>query len=405
MLGLLGSAVAVEITEGLLLNASPAVAERLLAYRDAGIQVAIDDFGTGYSALSYLSRLPIDTIKIDRSFIQAIEQPIPFEGQDLRVSASIGIALFPQDARDTQTLMKQADTALYHAKESGRGRYSYFTGIMSAKAEQRMRVEHDLRFALANNDFFLAYQPKVTLPDGRITGMEALVRWRRCDTGEVVPPAEFIPIAEETGLITQLDEWVMREACRQNVAWQAAGLPAIPVSVNVSLARFDPDRLLAHVEEVLGSTGMAPQWLEIEFTEGEMFHNLERAQTLIAQLKALGVQVAIDDFGTGYSGLSYLMRYRFDVLKIDRSFVQGLPDDPRNTAIVQAIVAMARALDYRVVAEGVETFAQADSLRGYGCNEMQGFLYGRPVPAAEFAACLRRGVIDVVDYEALPRRA
>jgi diguanylate cyclase (GGDEF)-like protein/PAS domain S-box-containing protein len=348
---------------------------------------------------------PRDAARVAEKLIQAIEQPIPFEGQDLRVSASIGIALFPQDARDTQTLMKQADTALYHAKEAGRGRYSYFTGIMSAKAEQRMRVEHDLRFALANQDFFLAYQPKVTLSEGRITGMEALVRWRRCDTGEVVPPTEFIPIAEETGLITALDEWVMREACRQNRAWQEAGMPAVPVSVNVSLARFDPDRLLAHVEEVLASTGLAPQWLEIEFTESEMFKHMERAQALIAQLKALGVQVAIDDFGTGYSGLSYLMRYRFDVLKIDRSFVQGLPDDPRNTAIVQAIVAMARALDYRVVAEGVETFAQADSLRDYGCTEVQGFLYGRPVPAAEFVTLLRRGAIDVVDYRSIPRSA
>lgn len=348
---------------------------------------------------------PRDAARVAEKLIQAIEQPIPFEGQDLRVSASIGIALFPQDARDTQTLMKQADTALYHAKEAGRGRYSYFTGIMSAKAEQRMRVEHDLRFALANQDFFLAYQPKVTLPEGRITGMEGLVRWRRCDTGEVVPPMDFIPVAEETGLITAIDEWVMREACRQNRAWQDAGMPAIPVSVNVSLARFDPDRLLAHVEDVLASTGLAPEWLEIEFTESEMFKHLERAQTLIAQLKTLGVQVAIDDFGTGYSGLSYLMRYRFDVLKIDRSFVQGLPDDPRNTAIVQAIVAMARALDYRVVAEGVETFAQADSLRGYGCTEVQGFLYGRPVPAAEFGSLLRRGAIDVTDYRSLPRSA
>ncbi|NUS37417.1 MAG: EAL domain-containing protein [Lysobacter sp.] len=348
---------------------------------------------------------PRDAARVAEKLIQTIEQPIPFEGQDLRVSASIGIALFPQDARDIQTLMKQADTALYHAKESGRGRYSYFTGIMSAKAEQRMRIEHDLRFALANNDFFLAYQPKVTLPDGRISGMEALVRWRRCDTGEVVPPGDFIPVAEEIGLISAIDEWVMREACRQNKAWQAAGMPVIPVSVNVSLARFDPDRLLAHVEEVLASTGLEAQWLEIEFTESEMFKHMERAQALIAQLKALGVQVAIDDFGTGYSGLTYLMRYRFDVLKIDRSFVQGLPDDPRNTAIVQAIVAMARALDYRVVAEGVETFAQADSLRGYGCNEMQGFLYGRPVPAGEFGALLRRGAIDVTDYTVLPRRA
>jgi len=182
-------------------------------------------------------------------------------------------------------------------------------------------------------------------------------------------------------------------------------MPTLPVSVNVSLARFDPDRLLAHVEEALASTGLEPRWLEVEFTESEMFKHMERAQLLIAQLKALGVQVAIDDFGTGYSGLSYLMRYRFDVLKIDRSFVQGLPDDPRNTAIVQAIVAMARALDYRVVAEGVETYAQAASLRGYGCHEMQGFLYGRPMPAAEFGPLLRRGSVDTTDYDAMPRRA
>jgi diguanylate cyclase (GGDEF)-like protein len=349
---------------------------------------------------------PRDAARVAEKLIQSIEQPIEFEGQQLRVSASIGIALFPQDARDTQTLMKQADTALYHAKEAGRGRYSYFTGIMSARAEQRMRVEHDLRFALANEDLFLAFQPKVTLPDGRITGMEALVRWRRCDTGEVVPPNEFIPLAEEIGLITAIDEWVMREACRQNRAWQDAGLPAIPVSVNVSLARFDPERLLASVAAVIEQTGIAPHWLEIEFTESQMFGQLERAQALISQLKGLGVQVAIDDFGTGYSGLSYLMRYRFDVLKIDRSFVQGLPDDPRNKAIVQAIVAMARALDYRVVAEGVETSAQADALSAYGCSEMQGFLYGRPLPASEFAGVLRRGsIIAGLDYEAFPRRA
>lgn len=349
---------------------------------------------------------PRDAARVAEKLIQSIEQPIEFEGQQLRVSASIGIALFPQDGRDTQTLMKQADTALYHAKEAGRGRYSYFTGIMSEKAEQRMRMEHDLRFALANDDLFLAFQPKVTLPDGRITGIEALVRWRRCDTGEVVAPGDFIPLAEEIGLITAIDEWVMRAACRQNRAWQDAGLPAIPVSVNVSLARFDPERLLASVAAVLEETGLAPQWLEIEFTESQMFAQLERAQALIAQLKALGVQVAIDDFGTGYSGLSYLMRYRFDVLKIDRSFVQGLPHDPRNSAIVQAILAMARALDYRVVAEGVETSAQADALSAYGCREMQGFLYGEPVPAGEFAGLLRRGaIVSGRDYEAFPRRA
>jgi len=348
---------------------------------------------------------PADAARVAEKLIQAVEQPYHVEGQVLRISASIGIALFPQDARDIKTLMKQADTALYHAKEAGRGRYSYFTGVMSERADQRMRTEHDLRFALANNDFFLAYQPKVLLPEARIIGMEALVRWRRSDTGEVVPPGDFIPVAEETGLIVALDEWVMQEACRQNRAWQDQGLPAVPVSVNVSLARFDPARLIAHVRATLARTGMDPRCLEIEFTESQMFSHLERAQDLIAQLKELGVQVAVDDFGTGYSSLGYLMRYKFDALKIDRSFVQGLPDDPKHRAIVQAIVGMARALDYRVVAEGVENSAQAEALQRQGCHEMQGFLYSRPLPAAEFAALLARGSIGGTADEAFPRRA
>ena len=349
---------------------------------------------------------PRDAARVAEKLIQAVELPILVEGQELRISASVGIALFPQDARDIKTLMKQADTALYHAKEAGRGRYSYFTGTMSEKAEQRMRMEHDLRLALANDDFFLAYQPKVLQPEGRITGMEALVRWRRCDTGEVVPPGEFIPVAEETGLIVALDEWVMREACRQNRAWQQAGLPQVAVSVNVSLARFDPERLLENVRRILADTGLAPEWLEIEFTESQMFTHLERAQELIAQFKALGVHIAVDDFGTGYSSLGYLMRYKFDALKIDRSFVEGLPDDPKHRAIVQAIVGMARALDYRVVAEGVETIAQSEALQREGCLEMQGFLFSRPVPAEDFASLLRQRTIRLPEgSEAFSRRA
>lgn len=349
---------------------------------------------------------PRDAARVAEKLILAIEQPFHIEGQALYISASVGIALYPQDAPDITTLMKQADTALYHAKQSGRGRYSYFTGVMSERAEQRMRMEHDLRFALANEDFFLVYQPKVMLPEGRIIGMEALVRWRRCDTGEVVPPNDFIPVAEETGLIAAIDEWVMREACRQNHAWQQAGLVPVPVAVNVSLARFDPERLIAQVRKTLAETGMDPCCLEIEFTEGQMFTHLQRAQLLIAQLKELGVQVSVDDFGTGYSSLGYLMRYKFDALKIDRSFVQGLPDDPKHSAIVQAIVGMARALDYRVIAEGVETFAQADLLQQIGCHEMQGFLYSRPVPAKEFAVILQRTMIAQPPASAeFPRRA
>ncbi len=337
---------------------------------------------------------PRDAARVAEKLILAVEEPYFFEGQALHISASVGIALFPQDARDSKTLMKQADTALYHAKEAGRGRYRYFTGVMSEQADQRMRTEHDLRLALANEDFFLAYQPKVLLPEGRITGMEALVGWRRCDTHAIVPPDEFIPVAEETGLIVALDEWAMREACRQNRAWQDAGLAPLPVSVNVSLARFDPERLLAHVRSTLEATGMAPQWLEIEFTERQMFTHLERAQQLIAQLKVLGVWVAVDDFGSGHSSLVDLAHYKFDTLKIDRSFVQGLPDDPKHAAIVQAIVGMARALDYRVIAEGVEVVAQAEALQRFGCDEMQGLLYSGPLPAEEFAALLLQGSVE-----------
>ena len=337
---------------------------------------------------------PRDAARVAQKLIDVIEDPLEIEGRTLRVSASIGIALFPEDGRDISTLMKQADTALYHAKQQGRGRYSYFKEEMSVRAERRLEVEHSLRDALIKNELFVVYQPKVLLPEGRITGMEALVRWQRPD-GVVVPPIEFIPVAEETGLIAQLDEWVMREACRQNKAWQEAGLAPLPVSVNVSLAHFDAERLVAHVRRTLEQTGLEPHCLEIEFTESQMFKHHSGTQHVIVELKALGVQVTIDDFGTGYSSLSYLTRYRFDTLKIDRSFVSGLPVDTTQHAVVQAIMGMAQALRYRVVAEGVETFAQAETLTHRGCHEMQGYLFSRPLPAGEFAALLGRRVIDL----------
>lgn len=346
---------------------------------------------------------PRDAARVAEKLIHAIEQPIHHEGQDLHVSASIGIALFPQDARDIKTLMMQADTALYHAKQSGRGRYSYFAGSMSERAEQRMRMEHDLRLALSHGDFFLVYQPKVRLDNGTITGMEALVRWRTSD-GVLMSPGEFIPVAEETGLVVPLDEWVMREACRQNKAWQDEGLPCLPVSVNVSLARFDAERLLQSVRDTLAATGLAPQYLEIEFTESQMFVHQERAQQMIAEFKALGVQLAVDDFGVGYSSLSYLVQYSFDTLKIDRSFISGLPGESKQYAVVQAIIGMAQALGYRVVAEGVETIEQADVLARHGCQDAQGFLFSRPVPADHFAGLLKRGEIRVPGMQDEPSR-
>ena len=335
---------------------------------------------------------PRDAARVAEKMLQAMREPIDADGHRLHASLSIGIALFPQDASDARTLLMQADTALYHAKRSGRDQYSYFSNTMSDKAGTRLQLENELRRALENDELFLVYQPKVCHPEHRITGMEALVRWRKPD-GTLAVPAEFIPIAEESGLITPLDEWVMHEACRQNQEWQAMGLPALPISVNVSLARFDPERLLGHVRDVLQASGLAPRFLQIEFTESQMFADEARAQALIEGLHALGVQIALDDFGTGYSSLRYLLQYRFNTLKVDRSFISGLPADARQDAVVQAIIAMARALEAEVVAEGVETEGQAQRLQLHGCHELQGHYYSFPLEAEAFAALLMHDVI------------
>jgi diguanylate cyclase (GGDEF)-like protein/PAS domain S-box-containing protein len=336
---------------------------------------------------------PRDAARVADKMLRAIREPIEAEGHVLHTSLSIGIALFPFDASDARTLMMQADTALYHAKRAGRDQFCYFSSGMSERAAARLRLENDLRQALQDEELFLVYQPKVLRPEHRITGMEALVRWRRPD-GSLAMPVDFIPVAEESGLITVLDEWVMQEACRQNKAWQDAGLAQLPVSVNVSLARFDPERLLAHVRDALQSSGLDPCWLQIEFTESQMFADEARAQALIEGLHALGVQIALDDFGTGYSSLRYLLQYRFNTLKVDRSFVSGLPADSKQGAVVQAIVAMARALQADVVAEGVETVAQARALETHGCHEMQGYLYSHPVPAEAFGLLLEQPYLE-----------
>jgi diguanylate cyclase (GGDEF)-like protein/PAS domain S-box-containing protein len=336
---------------------------------------------------------PRDAARVAQKLLQAMRTPIDAEGHELYVSLSIGIALFPQDSSEAQTLMMQADTALYHSKQAGRNRFSYFSTGMSEKAAARLRLENDLRDALRDRELILVYQPKVERPGERITGMEALVRWPRRN-GPMAMPADFIPVAEESGLITQLDEWVMEEACRQNAAWQRAGLPCLPISVNVSLARFDPERLLAHVAHALASSGVAPHDLQIEFTETQMFADETRAHALIEGLHALGVRIALDDFGTGYSSLRYLLQYRFNTLKIDRSFVSGLPEDAKQVAVVRAVVAMAHALEADVVAEGVETLAQARMLEHLGCPEVQGFLYSYPVAASVMGLLLARGKLE-----------
>jgi len=332
-----------------------------------------------------------DVARVAEKIIGTIEQGIMFDERELHISASIGIAIFPEDARDAKTLMKQADTALYHAKQCGRGVFSYFTQRMSERAEQRLALEHALRRGLQDNELFLLYQPKYAFPSGKLIGAEALVRWRRPD-GSVVTPDQFIPLAEETGLITQIDAWVMLQACHQIRAWRDDGRDVVPISVNVSLARLDVERLPQSILASLQATGIAPDLLQVEFTETQMFAQQEQARVLLARLKELGVGLAVDDFGTGYSSLNYLAQYEFDVLKIDRTFVTELPSNRKHQAIVQAIIGMAHALGYQLIAEGVETLEEANALLAYGCHLMQGYYFSYPLQAEACAALMGSGV-------------
>jgi EAL domain-containing protein (putative c-di-GMP-specific phosphodiesterase class I) len=294
----------------------------------------------------------------------------------------VGITLFPENGTDPKTLIKQADTALYHAKQAGRGRFSLYTAAMGERADHRLQLETELRTAIKEGQLFLEYQPKVRYPERELIGMEALVRWRH-PRGTVVAPGDFIPVAEETGLVTAIDEWVLREACRQVGAWREAGLAPVPVAVNMSLARADVDRLVRNIERALADARLPASLLEVEFTESQMLGQNVRARQLVDRIRALGVRLSVDDFGTGYSSLSYLTDFRFDTIKIDRGFVHGLPDENEGRAVIQAILGIAQSLECDVVAEGVETEAQADALLHMGCRHMQGFLFARPLsPAA-----------------------
>jgi diguanylate cyclase (GGDEF)-like protein/PAS domain S-box-containing protein len=325
---------------------------------------------------------------VAESIIRVIEAPISHEGHTLHVSASVGIAIFPEHGHHAETLTKYADSALYTAKRLGRGRFSYFDNAMSTRADQRLRLENELRTAIADGSLRVQYQPKIAMPTRTLCGTEVLVRWKH-DDGRCVQPGEFVPVAEETGLITAIDEWVLRTACRQVRSWIDAGLPPLPVSVNVSLARLDPDRLLRTLRSALDESRLPPELLEVEFTESQMLGQHAHARRLVDSIRDLGVRLAVDDFGTGYSSLSYLTEYRFDTIKIDQAFVHGLPTGREPRAVARAILGMAESLECAVIAEGVESDAQADILVELGCTQMQGFLFAPPLPAAQIEARLQ----------------
>ncbi|MBE0596020.1 MAG: EAL domain-containing protein [Desulfuromonadales bacterium] len=327
-------------------------------------------------------RHQLDAARVAEKILASLHKPFVMGETEMFSSASIGIALYPDDGQDKEDLLKNADLAMYQAKERGRNTYQFFAREMNQQAIDRMAVESHLRRALERREFILYYQPQIEVQTGRITGLEALIRWQQPELG-LVPPAQFIPLAEETGLIIPIGEWVLEEACSQNRRWQEAGLPSVTVAVNISGRQFKEGTLVQSVRQVLKKTGLAPNWLELEMTETILMENADNARETLEQLKAMGVKLTIDDFGTGYSSLNYLKHFPLDRLKIDQSFVRDLIEDPHDARIVEAVIALAHSLQLTVVAEGVETVEQLEFLQQRRCLEMQGYLFSRPKPATD----------------------
>lgn len=324
--------------------------------------------------------------------MEAVAKPYTIEGHEFFMTTSAGMAVYPSDGEDADTLMKHADIAMYRAKETGRNNYQFYTPAMNERALERLRLEGDLRLALEHRQFELHYQPQVDLHTGRIQGMEALVRWQHPAFG-MVAPGRFIGLAEETGLIVPLGAWVIRTACLQAKAWQDAGLGELTVAVNLSARQFEQKDLVKSIANVLQECGLAPHCLEIELTESMIMTDVEHAIGILRDLAGLGVQISIDDFGTGYSSLAYLKRLPIDVLKIDQSFVRDISIDPDDAAIVATIISLAHSLRLQVIAEGVETAEQLEFLRNHGCDAMQGYYFSKPVAAERFEEMLREGRI------------
>ena len=315
---------------------------------------------------------------VARKILLALTEPIQLGAQEVTVSGSIGITIAPEDSMNASVLMRNADLAMYRAKDQGRDNFQFFTDDMNIESQARMSLENELRLAVSNRDFVVFFQPQINLADNQICGFEALVRWRH-EQVDLIPPDRFIPVAEETGLIIQVGELVLRQACAQIKALQVAGLHGYTFAVNLSARQFRDSNLVSLVREVLTETQLEPRWLELEITESMLMDNIEQAIEILTELKKLGVTVTIDDFGTGYSSLSYLTQLPVDKLKVDRSFVSNLPESARHTAITTAIIAMAQRLKLQVVAEGVETASQANFLLDNQCNILQGFLFSPPV--------------------------
>jgi diguanylate cyclase (GGDEF)-like protein/PAS domain S-box-containing protein len=325
---------------------------------------------------------------VGRKLLKTIAEVLMVGDQEHNMTASIGVSTYPSDGSDATSLLKNADIAMYRAKERGKNNMQFYAASLNAHSMARLSLETGLRHALEQGEFLLHYQPKVDIPSGRITGMEALVRWMRPEFG-MVSPGDFIPVAEDTGLIAPIGAWVLKTACERSVAWQRQGMAPLRVAVNLSARQFDNANLVSEVARVLDASGLAPRWLELEITESMVMDNPERAIETLRQLKSMGITLAIDDFGTGYSSLGYLKRFPIDTIKIDRSFIKDIPRSNDDATITRTIIDMTHNLRHKVVAEGVETAAQLDFLRKHGCDEMQGYHFSRPLAEDAFAALVQ----------------
>ncbi len=330
-----------------------------------------------------------DVAKVALRIKNALAQPVLLDEQEVFVTSSIGIALYPDDGEAVDTLLKNADAAMHEAKRAGKNRYRFYTQSMNAHALRRLTMESKLHKALENGEFWLSYQPQMDARSGEIVGMEALLRWDNPELG-TVSPFEFISIVENNGLIVEIGEWVLKTACAQAQAWQNAGFPRLRLGVNLSPRQFQKNRLISMVKEALHSTGFSAQYLELELTENLLMRHLDETIEMLDMLCDMGITLSVDDFGTGYSSLNYLKRFPLTTLKIDRSFVNGIPGDADDMAITKAIIAMAHSLKLRVIAEGVEDEQQLAYLCEQGCDEFQGFFFYKPLSAQEFTCALER---------------
>src|SRR6202041_2961256 len=374
------------------------IAERLKSVareQDTIARLGGDEF---LIVLTNIKDIPGAAVAVER-FMDAMTPEFVLQGHSFSISCSLGISIFPEHGADSETLIKNADAAMYSSKEGGRNNFQFFTADMNAEAMKRLTLENGLRPALERQELFLVYQPQMDVVTGKITGLEALLRWQHPELG-LVPPDQFIRIAENSGLIIPIGEWVLRAACSQARRWQDEGIPAVVVAVNVSAVQFRQPGFCELIKRVLEETGLAPQYLGLELTEGLLLADADVTFAVLQDLKAMGLSLAIDDFGTGYSGFSYLRHFWVSKLKIDRSFIRDVAVNPDDAAITAAIISMAKSLRLKAVAEGVENEAQMSFLRAHHCDEIQGYYFSRPLTAEKAADKLRDTMMQALSTSA-----